>query len=75
MVKKKYQNKKGGLNQAGRDYYNRTTGSHLKRPQPNGGPRKRSFCARFGGIKGPDYKNGKKTRLKLAKERWHCGRK
>ena len=33
--------------------YNRETGSNLKAPQPGGGPRKRSFCARMSGNKGP----------------------
>ena len=34
----------GGLNQKGRDSYNKANpGSHLKAPQPQGGPRKDSF--------------------------------
>ena len=36
MVAKKYQNESGGLNQAGRDYFKRTEGSNLKRPQSSG---------------------------------------
>ena len=34
----------GGLNQKGRDSYNKANpGSNLKAPQPEGGPRKKSF--------------------------------
>ncbi len=32
MVAKKYQSKTGGLNEAGRKYFKRTTGANLKRP-------------------------------------------
>ena len=39
--------KKGGLTAKGRRKYNRATGSNLKAPQPQGGARKRSFCARM----------------------------
>ena len=39
--------KAGGLTAKGRAKYNRATGSNLKPPQPKGGPRKRSFCARM----------------------------
>lgn len=41
----------GGLNEAGRASYNKETGGNLKPPQPEGGPRKRSFCARMRGMK------------------------
>jgi hypothetical protein len=37
----------GGLNAKGRASYNRATGGNLKAPQPEGGPRKKSFCARM----------------------------
>ena len=49
----KHKSRTGGLTKAGRDKYNRATGSNLKAPQPGGGPRKRSFCARMSGVKGP----------------------
>ena len=49
----KHKSRTGGLTKAGREKYNRATGSNLKAPQPGGGPRKRSFCARFRGMKGP----------------------
>ena len=64
--------KRGGLTAKGRAKYNRATGSNLKAPQPGGGPRKRSFCARFRGMKGPMRKNGKPTRKALAMRRWKC---
>ena len=52
--RKEGKNKKGGLNEKGRKSYERENpGSDLKAPQPEGGPRKRSFCARMGGVKGP----------------------
>ncbi|MAO21205.1 MAG: hypothetical protein CMJ25_10680 [Phycisphaerae bacterium] len=65
--------KKGGLTAKGRAKYNRATGSNLKAPQPGGGPRKRSFCARMSGNKGPmkDSK-GRPTRKALALRRWKC---
>ena len=43
--------RKGGLTAKGRAKYNRATGSNLKAPQPGGGARKRSFCARMSGMK------------------------
>ena len=72
MVAKKYQNPSGGLNEAGRKYYN-SQGMNLKRPQPEGGSRKKSFCARMGGVKGPmkDSK-GRPTRKALALRKWKC---
>ena len=65
--------RKGGLTAKGRAKYNRATGSNLKAPQPQGGARKRSFCARMKGVKGPMKKpNGKPTRKALALRRWKC---
>ena len=65
--------KKGGLTAKGRAKYNRATGSKLKAPQPQGGKRKKSFCARMNGVpaalKNP---NGKPTRKALALRRWKC---
>ena len=63
--------KKGGLTAKGRAKYNRATGSKLKAPQPQGGKRKKSFCARMKGVKGAMKKpNGKPTRKALALIRW-----
>jgi hypothetical protein len=41
---------KGGLNAKGRASYNKS-GGNLKPPQPEGGPRRDSFCARMEGMK------------------------
>jgi hypothetical protein len=41
----------GGLNARGRASYNREHGAHLQAPQPEGGPRRDSFCARMKGMK------------------------
>ena len=72
-IKNGCKSKKGGLTAKGRKMINKKTGSNLKAPQPGGGPRKRSFCARFKGMKGPMKKpNGKPTRKALAMRRWKC---
>ena len=69
----KHKSRTGGLTTAGRKKYNAATGSNLKAPQPGGGPRKRSFCARMSGVKGPMKKpNGKPTRKALALRKWKC---
>jgi hypothetical protein len=65
----------GGLNAKGRASYNRANPGKpgLKAPQPEGGPRKRSFCARMSGVKGPMKKpNGEPTRKALALRKWKC---
>ena len=72
MVAKKFQNPKGGLNAAGRAYFKRKEGANLKRPLKSGtSPRRVSFAARFGGMKGPmkDSK-GRPTRKALALRAW-----
>jgi len=69
----KHKSRSGGLTAAGRRKYNKATGSNLKAPQPQGGPRKKSFCARMSGVKGPMKKpNGKPTRKALALRKWKC---
>jgi hypothetical protein len=70
----KHKSRSGGLTAAGRAKYNRETGSNLQAPQPGGGKRKKSFCARMGGVKGPmkDSK-GRPTRKALALRKWKCG--
>jgi len=69
---KEHKNPSGGLNQKGRDYFNRTEGSNLKPPLSSGkNGRRISFAARFGGMDGPLTDNkGKPTRLKLALKKW-----
>jgi len=74
-----HKSKKGGLTKKGRDYYNSKTGSNLKAPVTEKNPkgkraaRRRSFCARMKGAKGPmkDSK-GRPTRKALALRRWRC---
>jgi len=62
-----------GLTQKGREKYNRETGSHLKAPQPQGGARKDSFCARMSGMAGPmKDEKGEPTRKAAALARWKC---
>lgn len=59
-----------GLTAKGRAKYNRETGSNLKAPQPQGGSRKNSFCARMSGV----VKNasGDAPRAKASLRRWKC---
>lgn len=72
-LRKEHKNPEGGLNAKGRAYYNAKTGSNLKAPQPEGGARKKSFCARMSGVKGPmKDENGKPTRKALALKKWKC---
>ena len=72
MVAKKYQNPKGGLNEKGREYFKRTEGSNLNRPQKSGTDGRRvSFAARFSGMDGPlKDEQGRPTRLKKALQAW-----
>jgi len=72
--RKEGKNPSGGLNEKGRKSYERENpGSDLKAPQPEGGPRKRSFCARMGGMKGPmKDEKGRPTRKALALRKWKC---
>ena len=71
--------KKGGLTAKGRAKYNRATGNNLQAPVTEKSPtgkraaRRKSFCARMKGVKGPmkDSK-GRPTRKALALKRWRC---
>jgi hypothetical protein len=72
-LRKEHKNPEGGLSEKGRKYYNSKTGSNLKAPQPEGGARKKSFCARMSGVKGPMKKpDGSPTRKALALRKWKC---
>jgi len=83
-TRKAGQNKEGGLNAKGRASYERENpGSDLKSPvssaqakKSKGGKaakRRKSFCARMGGMKGPmKDENGKPTRKALALRKWDC---
>jgi len=61
-----------GLTAKGREKYNRETGSHLKAPQPQGGARKDSFCARMSGV--VKHASGDAPRAKASLKRWNCPR-
>lgn len=68
-----HKSRTGGLTAKGRAKINNETGSNLKPPQPEGGPRKRSFCARMSGNKGPmKDEKGRPTRKALALRKWKC---
>jgi hypothetical protein len=71
-TRKEGKNPSGGLNEKGRASL-RAQGHDIKRPQPEGGPRKNSFCARMGGMPGPmKDENGKPTRKALSLRKWKC---
>lgn len=81
MVKKAYQNPEGGLNAKGREYFKRTEGANLKPPvsakeaskSPAKAKRRKSFCARMEGVKGPmQDEKGRPTRKALALKKWDC---
>jgi hypothetical protein len=61
--------KGAGLTAKGREKYNRATGSHLKAPQPEGGPRKDSFCARMEPVA---KKSEPGSRARASMQRWKC---
>lgn len=70
-------NPKGGLNQRGRDSYNRETGGNLKAPVKSGdNPRRASFLARMGNMAGPERdEKGRPTRLLLSLQAWGASSK
>jgi hypothetical protein len=79
-VLKKHQNPEGGLNQSGRNYY-KSKGHNLKAPvssseakkSPRKAARRKSFCARMSGVKGPmKDEKGRPTRKALALRKWDC---
>ena len=81
MVKKKYQNPSGGLNAKGRAHFKRTEGANLKAPVsakkakkiPKAAARRKSFCSRMSGVKGPmKDEKGRPTRKALALRKWDC---
>lgn len=59
-----------GLTEKGRKKYNRETGSNLQAPQPGGGARKDSFCARMSGV--VKHASGDAPRAKASLKRWKC---
>jgi hypothetical protein len=58
-----------GLTAKGRAKYNRETGSNLKAPQPQGGKRRDSFCARMGAVA---EKSERGSRARASMKRWNC---
>lgn len=61
--------KGAGLTAKGRAKYNRETGSNLKAPQPQGGARRDSFCARMEPVA---EKSDKGSRARASMKRWNC---
>ena len=73
--RKEGKSEKGGLNAKGRASYNAAnpTKPGLKAPQPEGGSRKKSFCARMSGMPGAmKDEKGKPTRKALSLKAWNC---
>ena len=67
----------GGLNAKGRASYNKANpGSNLKAPQPEGGSRKDSFCARMKGMKkkltSAKTANDPDSRINKSLRKWKC---
>ena len=76
-TRKEGQSESGGLNEKGRKSYEiANPGSDLKAPQPEGGPRKRSFCARMRGMKkrrtSAKTANDPDSRINKALRKWKC---
>jgi hypothetical protein len=68
----------GGLNAAGRASYNKANPGKpgLKAPQPEGGPRRDSFCARMSGMKkkltSEKTANDPNSRINKSLRAWKC---
>ena len=75
-TRKEGQNPSGGLNAKGRASSNRATGGNLKAPQPEGGSRKKSFCARMSGMKkkltSKKTANDPNSRINKSLRKWKC---
>ena len=76
--RKEGKNPSGGLNAKGRASYNRANPGKpgLKAPQPQGGPRKKSFCARMSGMKSKltssKTANDPNSRINKSLRKWDC---
>lgn len=81
--RKEGKSKTGGLNAKGVASYRRENpGSKLQtavttkpsklKPGSKAAKRRKSFCARMGGMKGPMKKDGKPTRKALSLRKWNC---
>jgi hypothetical protein len=75
-TRKEGKSKSGGLNAKGRASYNKATGGNLKPPQPEGGSRKKSFCARMSGMKkkltSSKTANDPNSRINKSLRKWKC---
>jgi hypothetical protein len=73
-ARKEGQDPDGGLNAKGRASYNRANGANLQAPQPEGGPRRDSFCARSAGQMKmwPEAAADPDSRLRKARRAWKC---
>jgi hypothetical protein len=83
---KGYKSSEGGLTQKGVDAYNRKTGGHLKtavttkpsklKPGSKAANRRKSFCARMGGMKkrltSAKTANDPDSRINKALRKWNC---
>jgi hypothetical protein len=76
--RKEGKNPSGGLNAKGRASYNRANPGKpgLKAPQPQGGSRKKSFCARMSGMKkkltSSKTANDPNSRINKSLRKWKC---
>ena len=76
-TRKEGQSESGGLNEKGRkSYESANPGSDLKAPQPEGGSRKKAFCARMRGMKkrrtSAKTANDPDSRINKALRKWKC---
>jgi hypothetical protein len=75
-ARKEGQNPNGGLNAKGRAAYNREHGANLKPPQPEGGSRRDSFCARMKGMKekltSKETARDPNSRINKSLRAWKC---
>ena len=74
-TRKEGKNPEGGLNEKGRASL-RAQGHDIKRPQPEGGARKDSFCARMKGMKAKltssETANDPDSRINKSLRKWNC---
>ena len=75
--RKEGKNPKGGLNQKGRDSYNKETGGNLQAPSKDkDNPRRKSFRARMRGMKkkltSAKTANDPQSRINKSLRAWNC---
>jgi len=74
-TRKEGKNTEGGLNAKGRASL-KAEGHNIKRPQPEGGSRKESFCARMTGVKrkltGSAKAANPDSRINKSLRKWDC---